>query len=86
MGKVGNQWWVHQRGASPVGYGSRRAAWRAAASLRNARVSRYYGARERRSGQHSVSDAPAYARGVLEPLLGVIAVAVIRAARRLRRR
>ncbi len=59
MGKrsKGNQWWVHQRGAASVGYGSRQAANRAAKSLRNAKVSRKY-APGAHSGKHSVSDAP----------------------------
>lgn len=53
----GNQWWVHQRGAASVGYGSKAQADRAAKSLRNAKVSRSY-APGAHSGQHSVSDAP----------------------------
>lgn len=61
MGK-GNQWWVHQRGAASVGFGSRKAARRAAASLRNAKVSRFY-LPGGRSGDRAVSDTPPHSRG-----------------------
>lgn len=54
-GGKGN-WYVHQRGAASVAYPNRESAKRAAASLRNAKVSRYYlpGA----GGRHSASDSP----------------------------
>lgn len=74
MGK-GNQWWVHQRGAASVGYASREAAERAAASLRNARVSRFYGPAGR-VGDHAVSDAPPTTRGWWTALRSRIASAV----------
>jgi hypothetical protein len=54
-GGKGN-WYVHQRGAAPIAYPSRRAARRATKSLRNATVSRYYQHPANYNGAHSVSD------------------------------
>lgn len=55
-GGKGN-WYVHQRGAAPVAFGSKTSAQNAAKSLRNAKVSRNYQSPSTYAGQHSVSDS-----------------------------
>lgn len=81
-GGKGN-WYVHQRGAAPVAYPSRKRAKNAAKSLRNARVRPYYQSSKAYNGKKSVSDdvpgngcalvALALAGGVLAVLGGAVA-------------